>query len=90
MVDVYHEFSHPVEMLRRIRRSLKPNGMIVLVEFRTEDKKVPIKRLHKMSKAQIELEMTANQFEFAKDFDKLPWQHMRFYRKRKASNEKEQ
>ncbi len=83
MVDVYHEFSHPEQMLAAIRKSLKPDGLIVLVEFRMEDKKVPIKKLHKMSKAQIEKEMAANGFELAKEFDRLPWQHMMFYGKSK-------
>ena len=51
-VDVYHEFSQPEEMLAAMRRTLKPEGLLVLVEFRAEDPAVPIKPLHKMSKAQ--------------------------------------
>jgi len=81
MVDVYHEFSHPVLMLREMRDSLKPDGLIVLLEYREEDPEVPIKPLHKMSKAQVDLEMKANGFERAKEFTKLPWQHMLFYKK---------
>ncbi|MEM7784539.1 MAG: class I SAM-dependent methyltransferase [Planctomycetota bacterium] len=81
MVDVYHEFSHPVEMLQAIRKSLKPNGLVVLVEYREEDPRVPIKPLHKMSKKQVDKEMTENGFKLAKSFDKLPWQHMLFYAK---------
>ena len=79
MVDVYHEFSHPEQMLAAIRRSLKPDGLVVLVEYREEDPKVPIKPLHKMSKAQVNKELTANGFKLAKEFDKLPWQHMMFF-----------
>ncbi len=52
-VDVYHEFSHPEHMLAAMRKSLKKDGRLVLVEFRKEDPKVPIKELHKMSKKQI-------------------------------------
>lgn len=81
MVDVYHEFSHPVTMLKTMRDSLKPDGVIVLVEYRLEDPDVPIKILHKMSKAQVKKEMEANQFKLVKEFDKLPWQHMLFYGK---------
>ena len=79
MVDVYHEFSHPEQMLAAIRRSLKPDGLVVLVEYREEDPKVPIKPLHKMSKAQVNKELAANGFKQAKEFDKLPWQHMMFF-----------
>lgn len=79
LVDVYHEFSHPEQMLKAMRESLKPDGVIVLVEYREEDPDVPIKPLHKMSKAQVDKELTANGFTLVKSFDKLPWQHMLFY-----------
>jgi glutathione peroxidase-family protein/ubiquinone/menaquinone biosynthesis C-methylase UbiE len=79
MADVYHEFSHPEEMLASIRRSLKPGGQVVLLEFRTEDTKVPIKPEHKMSKAQVIREMTVNGFKLARSYDKLPWQHLLFF-----------
>ncbi len=79
--DVYHEFSHPVQMLAAMRKSLKPDGMVVLLEFRLEDPKVPIKLLHKMSKKQANKEMKANGFKLVKEFDDLPWQHMLFYQK---------
>jgi len=81
MVDVYHEFSHPEQMLAAIRRSLAPGGVIVLVEYRSEDPDVPIKRLHKMSKKQVDREMTANGFELVRQFDRLPWQHLLAYGK---------
>lgn len=79
LVDVYHEFSHPVHMLSKIREALKPEGRVVLVEFRLEDPEVPIKLLHKMSKEQMNREMKANGFKLAKEYDDLPWQHMMFY-----------
>ncbi|MBC8151778.1 MAG: class I SAM-dependent methyltransferase, partial [Bacteroidetes bacterium] len=49
LVDAYHEFSHPREMLGAIVKSLKPGGRVVLVEYRAEDPNVPIKELHKLS-----------------------------------------
>ncbi len=79
LVDVYHEFSHPEHMLHAMRRSLAPDGLIVLVEFRAEDPKVPIKPLHKMSKEQIMKEFPPNGFKLVKEFDSLPWQHMMFF-----------
>jgi len=78
MVDVYHEFSHPVQMLEAIRRSLKPTGLIALVEFRAEDPTVLIRPEHKMPKTQIYKEYFANGFKIAREYDKLPWQHLIF------------
>ena len=73
IVDVYHEFSHPEQMLRAIRQSLKPEGRVALAEFRLEDPNVPIKLLHKMSKKQILKEFRGNGFKLVEQFDKLPW-----------------
>lgn len=84
LVDVYHEFSHPESMLAGIRRALKPDGVVVLVEFRAEDETVPIKPEHKMSKAQINKELTGNGFQLVREFDDLPWQHMMFFGKTKG------
>ena len=78
MVDVYHEFSHPVQMLAALRKALKPNGLIALVEFRLEDPTVLIRLEHKMTKAQIIKEYKANGFKVAKEYDRLPWQHLMF------------
>jgi ubiquinone/menaquinone biosynthesis C-methylase UbiE len=79
LVDVYHELSHPEQMLRAMRKALKPKGRLVLVEFRLEDSEVPIKLLHKMSKEQIMKELPPNGFTLVEEFDKLPWQHMMFF-----------
>jgi 2-polyprenyl-3-methyl-5-hydroxy-6-metoxy-1,4-benzoquinol methylase len=88
LVDVYHEMSHPEQMLAAMRESLKPEGRIVLVEFREEDAEVPIKPLHKMSKAQILKEYTANGFKLVRQFDGLPWQHMMFFQRDDAPEPK--
>jgi FkbM family methyltransferase len=76
MVDVYHEFSHPSEMLRAISKALKPGGRLVFVEYRAEDPSVPIKRLHKMSKKQVIKEAEASRFEYVRTIDVLPRQHI--------------
>jgi ubiquinone/menaquinone biosynthesis C-methylase UbiE len=81
LVDVYHEFSHPEQMLQAMRKALKPAGRIALVEFRLEDPKVPIKLLHKMSKEQIMKEFPPNGYQLAESFDQLPWQHLMFFEK---------
>ena len=79
LVDVYHEFSYPQQMLSAMRSSLSPSGLIALAEYRMEDPSVPIKLLHKMSKKQILKEYTANGLELAREFDELPWQHLMFF-----------
>jgi SAM-dependent methyltransferase len=78
-VDVYHEFSHPEAMLTRIGESLSKEGKLVLVEFRGEDPAVPIKPLHKMTKAQVRAELEPVGFRVSKEFDRLPWQHLLFF-----------
>mgnify|MGYP001795790432 CR=1 FL=1 len=79
LVDVYHEFSHPVAMLEAIHTGLKPTGRVALVEFRAEDRSVPIKPLHKMTQAQCLREFEANGFQLVGQFDGLPWQHVLFF-----------
>ncbi len=79
MVDVYHEFSHPQSMLWSIRRSLKPEGVIALLEYREEDPSVPIKPRHKMSKHQIIKEYRANRLKLVREYNQLPWQHLMFF-----------
>ena len=78
-IDVYHEFSHPELMLARIRESLSAKGQLVLAEFRGEDPAVPIKPLHKMTKAQVRAELEPAGFRLAREFDRLPWQHLLFF-----------
>lgn len=75
MVDVYHEFEYPVEMIASIREALKPNGKLYLIEYRGEDDSVPIKRLHKMTEAQAVKEMKAAGMKLERNIDNLPWQH---------------
>lgn len=78
MVDVYHEFSFPYEMLSNISQSLKPGGRVVFVEYRREDPAVPIKLVHKMSEAQVKLEASLPEFKlkWKETIGVLPWQHM--------------
>ncbi len=66
-------------MLAAMRKSLKPDGVIALVEFRGEDPRVPIKPLHKMTKKQILKEYAANGFKLVREFDGLPIQHLMFF-----------
>lgn len=76
LVDVYHEFSEPQKMLKSIAKSLKPDGRLILFEFREEDPKVPIRPEHKMSVATVKKELEAEGYSLDKLIDGLPWQHI--------------
>lgn len=80
MVDVYHELEYPYEMMQALKRALKPDGRLVLIEFRAEDPRVPIKEVHKLSEAQAKKEMEAAGFLWEKTDARLPWQHILFFR----------
>lgn len=82
MVDVYHELEFPHEMLQSIRKSLKSNGKILLIEYRGEDPMVPIKALHKTTVAQLSREMAANGFHLNYKGGFLPIQHFLLYEKK--------
>jgi len=82
LVDVYHELWHPQEMLRSIRRSLKADGRIVLVEYRTEDPTIPIAPTHRMSVAAARIELEAEGFRFERLISGLPRQHIIVFRPR--------
>ncbi len=81
LVDVYHEFSYPKEMLTSIYESLKPDGSAVLLEFKAEDPQIPIKRLHKMSLSQAQREFEASGFRLEEKQSNLPWQHFLVFKK---------
>jgi ubiquinone/menaquinone biosynthesis C-methylase UbiE len=81
LVDAYHEFSHPREMMRGIHRALRPGGRVVLVEFRLEDPDVPVKPLHKMSEKQARVEMEAAGLRWVETRDMLPRQHFMVFQK---------
>jgi ubiquinone/menaquinone biosynthesis C-methylase UbiE len=76
MVDVYHELQNPQVFLQKLRPVFKPDGRLVLVEFRKEDPRVPILEVHKMSVAEVKQELEAEGFAIDKVIDVLPWQHI--------------
>jgi ubiquinone/menaquinone biosynthesis C-methylase UbiE len=83
LVDVYHEFDHPWEMTQAMVKALKPGGKLVFVEFRLEDPSVPIKLVHKMSEKQVKKEMEPHPLRWLETIDKLPWQHVIVFEKKK-------
>ena len=75
MVDVYHEFTYPIEMIASIKKALRANGKLFLIEYRGEDDSVPIKSVHKMTEAQAVKEMQAAGMKLEHNIGNLPWQH---------------
>jgi len=80
LIDVYHEFHHPQEMLRHLRESLKPDGRLVLLEYRAEDPNVPIRPEHKMSVAMVKAEVEPEGFRLDKTIEILPRQHILIFK----------
>ena len=89
MVDVYHEFNFPYEMIESMVKSLKPGGRIAFVEFRLEDPQVPIKLVHKMTEKQLRKEMKDHpKLDHDETIETLPWQHIIVFKKKAASDQK--
>ncbi len=81
LVDAYHEFSFPREMMAALVAALAPGGRVYLVEYRAEDPSVPIKPLHKMSERQARRELEAVGLSFVENRDVLPQQHLLVFEK---------
>ena len=81
LVDVYHEFSEPQKMLRKIRESLRADGRLVLLEYRGEDPAVPIRPEHKMTVAQVKAELEPEGYRLDRVSEALPRQHILIFKK---------
>lgn len=89
IVDAYHEFSHPKEMMDSIVAALKPGGRLVQLEYRKEDISIPIKPLHKMSERQVIKEISAVGLEHIETRDFLDLQHFMVFKKPIAATPQE-
>ena len=76
LVDVYHEFSQPQKMLEAIRRALKPEGRLVLLEYRKEDPRLPVRPKHEMTVQEAKTEVEAEGFRLSQVLENLPRQHI--------------
>ncbi|WP_299409944.1 class I SAM-dependent methyltransferase [Acaryochloris sp. IP29b_bin.148] len=79
MVDAYHEFTFPREMMTSIVKALKPGGRVVLAEYRAENPLVMIKPLHKMTQKQVRKEMQSVGLMWKETKNLLPQQHLMFF-----------
>jgi len=93
LVDVYHELSQPQVVLAAIRKALAPGGKrgkpgrLVLVEYRGEDPRVPIKPLHRMTQAQVRAELKPLGFRWIETKSFLPYQHILIFQGAQESRE---
>lgn len=79
MVDAYHEFSQPYEVMKGVVNALKPGGKVVLVEYRQENPFIPIKGLHKMTQQQVKKEMKVVGLHWQQTEEILPTQHIMIF-----------
>jgi len=85
LVDVYHEFNFPKEMIESMHKSLTSDGKIYLIEYKAEDANIPIKEIHKMSEKQAVKEFEASGFRLEQNIENLPWQHCLIFVKEKSN-----
>ena len=81
MVDAYHEFAYPKEMMEGIFKALKSKGRVVLVEYRRENPLINIKAVHKMTEKQVKKEMKAVGLKWLITEEFLPQQHYLVFEK---------
>jgi SAM-dependent methyltransferase len=81
MVDAYHEFEFPQEMMQGIAKALKPGGRVALIEYRKENPFIMIKALHKMTQKQVKKEMQAVGLTWQETNNLLPQQHLMIFEK---------
>ena len=81
IVISYHEWSHPVEMMRHVRNAMKDDGQMLIVEYKAEDLSSRVQPLHKMSEADIMEEIPALGFRRDRVIDIIPSQHVFIFKK---------
>ncbi len=85
LVDVYHELAEPEKTMEHVRRSLKPDGRVAIIEYRKEDPNIPISPLHKMTIAEVRAELEPVGFRLAEVLDFLPAQHILIFQDAKTA-----
>jgi hypothetical protein len=81
VVISYHEWSHPVEMMRHVRNAMKYDAQMLIVEYKSEDLDSRVAPLHKMSEAQIMEDIPALGFRRDRVIDIVPSQHVFVFKK---------
>ena len=76
IVMSYHEFSHPVEMMRHVRKAMKRDAQMLIVEYKAEATNSRVEPLHTMSEAEIMKDIPALGFRRDRVIDIIPSQHV--------------
>ncbi len=84
IVISYHEFSHPAEMMCHVRKAMKRDGQLLIVEYKAEISDSRVQPLHKMSEAEIMKEFPALGFRCDRVIDLVPSQHVFVFKKTEA------
>lgn len=80
LVDVYHELAQPEDIMEQVRRSLKPGGRVVVIEYRKEDPNIPLPPVRKMTAAEVRSELEPVGFRFVGSMDFVPTQHILIFK----------
>jgi ubiquinone/menaquinone biosynthesis C-methylase UbiE len=75
VLDVYHHFDYPEKMLSAIRKSLKPDGKLVIVEYYKSQEAMPNGRAltHiRLNKPDVIKEIEANHFRLVSEREHVP------------------
>ena len=81
LVDAYHEFSYPFEVMTAVVRALRPGGRLFLIEYRGEDPRLLVRPRHKLTEAQARREMAAIGLRWREARGFLPGQHFLVFEK---------
>ncbi len=82
MANAYHEFSNPEAIVTAVKRALKPNGRLVIIEFAEGHPLGPQDKTERMTINQIRAEIEPLGFELDRVMDLLPIQHGLIFTKR--------
>ncbi len=76
LAGVYHGLLHPQDMVRKLRESLKPEGKLVVIEYRKEDTSLGVPEEQRMSIQEIRAEIEPEGYKFDKVIGVLPHEHI--------------
>ena len=80
LVDVYNELQQPEVSMQHLRRALKPDGRLVIIDYKREDASIPIPAPYRMTVSEVREAVEPVGFEFVGTLDFVPIQHIVIFR----------